>query len=162
MPTKSEESDLRWDRIEAREIHYQQCAQASPQPQTTKKRIDSIELGAIGAHLEDAPENESYPERIDDFATNDALHPSCDSVLKLCGDSFHDQPDSVTSVSDKVSTAAACTPKWGPYLPPSEMKEARRQLWSNSKSVQGLLSKQFVMPDDNSVRGGQNRILLTA
>ncbi|EMD90826.1 hypothetical protein COCC4DRAFT_31900 [Bipolaris maydis ATCC 48331] len=135
MPTRSEESDLRWDRVEAREAHYRQSSQGNPQPPNAKKRIDSIELGLMGTHFEFVSEDESYPARIDDFTNNEAADPSCGTELKIRRDSIYDQPDPDSSVAKEPVAETRFTPKWGPYLPLSEIIETRRQL-SNSKSAE--------------------------
>ncbi|XP_014555730.1 hypothetical protein COCVIDRAFT_101709 [Bipolaris victoriae FI3] len=135
MPTSSEESDLRWDRVEAREAHYRQSSQGNPQPPNAKKRIDSIELGLMGTHFEVVSEDESFPARIDDFTDNEAAGPSCGAELKVRRDSIYDQPDSDSSVAKKPIAETGFTPKWGPYLPLSEMIETRRQLLSSSKKA---------------------------
>lgn len=132
MPTRSEESDLRLDRIQAREAHYQSGQKSSKLP-TVKKRIDSIELGSIGAHFDGASEVESYPESIDDFT--DETYPDCDSASKLRENIFRGQPDSNNHVMRQAPTES---PRHGLYLPLSEVKEFRRQQSNNSKSTKGL------------------------
>ncbi|EMD61866.1 hypothetical protein COCSADRAFT_225105 [Bipolaris sorokiniana ND90Pr] len=135
MPTRSEESDLRWDRVEARETHYRQSTRGNPQPPNAKKRIDSIELGSMGAHFDVVSEDESYPARIDDFTSNEAGDPSYGAEQKIRRDSIYDQPESDSSISKEAIAETGFAPKWGPYLPLSEMIETRRQLSTNSKKT---------------------------
>jgi hypothetical protein len=116
MPTRSEESDLRRDRIEAREAHYRQSSQRNPQPLNAKKRIDLIELGLMGTHFEVVSEDESYPARIDDFTNNEAADLSYGAEVKIRRDSIYDQPGSDSSVANEAIAETGFTPKWGPYL----------------------------------------------
>lgn len=143
MPTRSEESDLRMDRIEAREAHYHQSIQTRPQSPTAKKRVDSIELGAIGAHLDVASGNESYPARIDDL-TNETPYPGGDTAPRLRENIFHVQPGSNSNVLREAAATSVCTANCGTYLPPSEMKEFQRQWSTNSKSACSIAASYVV------------------
>ncbi|USP79937.1 uncharacterized protein yc1106_07211 [Curvularia clavata] len=140
MPTKSEESDLRWDRMKARESQWK-SSQRSPQSSTAKKLVDSTDLGSIGAHFDCASESESYPERIDDFT--DETYPGCDSP-RLRESILQGQPDSNSNSPKPAPTAYL---GHGSYLPPLEVKEYQRQRSINKRRPLSVSTVDFAVDD---------------
>jgi hypothetical protein len=72
MSSSNGDSDVRPDRIRAREEHYRQGALTrSPSP-AIRKGIDSTELDCVGAHLELALMDQSWPNSIGELTDDEA------------------------------------------------------------------------------------------
>jgi hypothetical protein len=134
MPSSSLCSDIRPDRIQAREDQYRRNARARCQSPATKSSFDETELDAIGAHF-DLFEDEPRPHSLE-FTDNEAISSGSASTLGLIDTSTHSRnhPRSITTDGSPVSRA--CTPmKCDPYLPAHEFEELQRQISVSSKAA---------------------------
>ncbi|CAO2648874.1 Nn.00g098230.m01.CDS01 [Neocucurbitaria sp. VM-36] len=128
MPSSSSFSDIRPEQITAREEHHRR--NGAP-PSDPKESVDSTKyLDSIGAHFHLPNKQESWPKSIEDLTDDEATSWKPDVTRKTNGTSLYpwsDSRDSPPDGSTPTPTRARTPTQGGPYLPPSEMEEFRRQ-----------------------------------
>ncbi|KAI4659496.1 uncharacterized protein J4E79_006028 [Alternaria viburni] len=87
MSSRSGDSDIHPDRIQAREDQYRRDSQARYQSPVRNRSFDVTDLGAIGA-LFDVPEDESWPPSLE-LTDHDALSDSA-NLTKMTTDTSMD------------------------------------------------------------------------
>jgi hypothetical protein len=132
MASSNGDSDIRPDRIQAREDQFRRNIRARRQSPVAKKRVDLTELGCMGAHL-DLSKHEPWPDMLE-LTENEATHIGPVSAPISLDTDLHAQTGLVNSAADESPTSRACTPTGcGIYLPPHEYKEFQRQRSANNR-----------------------------
>jgi hypothetical protein len=140
MASSNGDSDIRPDRIQAREDQFRRNIRARRQSPVAKKRVDLTELGCMGAHL-DLSKHEPWPDMLE-LTENEATHIGPVSAPISLDTDLHAQTGLVNSAADESPTSRACTPTGcGIYLPPHEYKEFQRQRSANSKSTYSVFKR---------------------
>ncbi|CAG5175528.1 uncharacterized protein ALTATR162_LOCUS10620 [Alternaria atra] len=132
MASSNGDSDIRPDRIQAREDQFRRNIRARRQSPVAKKRVDLTELGCMGAHL-DLSKHEPWPDMLE-LTENEATHIGPVSAPISLDTDLHAQAGVVNSAADESPASRACTPTGcGTYLPPHEYKEFQRQKSANNR-----------------------------
>ena len=128
MPLSSNFSDLRPERIIAREEHY--CRNGPPSS-GAKESVNSTDLlDAIGTHFQLPNKQESWPKSIEDLTDDEGTPRKPDVTPNNIRTSLYpwsDRKGSPPSRSTLTPTRTPTPTQGGAYLPRSEMKEFRRQ-----------------------------------
>jgi len=143
MSSRSGDSDIHPDRIQARENQYRRDIQARSQPPVAKSTIDVTDFDAIGAHL-DMPEDEPWPHSLE-LTDHNALSdgPILTTMTKATSIDLSRDTESGTAGGSPISRA--CTPKkCVPYLPMHEYEELQRQKSASSKTLHSILGRSNV------------------
>lgn len=132
MVSSNGESDIRPDRIQAREDQFHRDIRARRQSPVPDKRLDLTELGCMGAHL-DLSKHEPWPSRLE-LTDSEAMHSDPVSTPISLDTYPRARTEPGSSAADESPTSRACTPTGcGAYLPSHEYKEFQRQRSVNSK-----------------------------
>jgi hypothetical protein len=140
MVSSNGDSDIRLDRIQAREDQFHRDIRARRKSPIATKRVDPTELGCIGAHL-DLSKHESWPNDLE-LTDSEIMSTSHVSTLRPLDTNTHQRPYLGSNAVSESPTSRACTPtKCSSYLPLHEFKELQRQRSDSSKFTYSLLQR---------------------
>ncbi|KAG9196396.1 hypothetical protein G6011_01517 [Alternaria panax] len=126
MASSNGESDIRLDRIQAREDQFRRDIRARRQCPVAKQRIDLTELDCMGAHL-DLSKHEPWPNKLE-LTEGEAAHSGPASALTCTYTNLHVQRNAGSSAAYGSPTSRARTSTgYGSYLPLYEYREFERQ-----------------------------------
>ena len=137
MPSSSGYSDIRPDRIQAREDQYLRDVQARCHSLAAQKSVDSTELRSIGAHLV-LPKHGPWSDSLE-LTDNEAMSSGPIPILKSPHAGSDSRTNTAASTADGSPAPRTYTPIKGvAYLPSHEYKELQRRISSKSKFAQSF------------------------